>query len=306
MNKNTHSSGARACLAEATKRRRRVRRCEGATVRRCDGAIAYVMSGFSRTAAVLAILSLAASATAQDAQKGPRPGEVETAPIKCWWKTDTTAIRIGERFTVTLTCGVIETSSLKVVAGTNQLDPGAVQLTPFEVVSGVRRQDVVAPPWKYFQYQYPGPAAERRVLWPGRQSSSVAGDLQHRGGRREGRARPRPELHPATASRPRDVARAQRCERYPRCVDRGVRSDRVAPFPLDQCHGCRRHPARLLGGASGARGRARARKRAAAPARRGEAGGAVDGTECMCAGALEAEVGCGQRLDGRRTSLVAR
>ena len=196
-------------------------------------------------------------------------GEVETAPIKCWWKTDTTAIRIGERFTVTLTCGVIETSSLKVVAGTNQLDPGAVQLTPFEVVSGVRRQDVVAPPWRYFQSRVPRPAAERRVLWPGRQSSSVAGDLQHRGGRREGRARPRPELHPATASRPRDVARAQRCERYPRCVDRGVRSDRVPPFPLDQCHGCRRHPARLLGGASGARGRARARKRAAAPARRG-------------------------------------
>jgi hypothetical protein len=102
----------------------------------------------------LIALSLAIPATAQEASKGPRPGEVETAPIKCWWKTDTTAIRIGERFTVTLTCGVIETASLKVVAGTNQLDPGAVQLTPFEVVSGVRRQDVVAPPWKYFQYEY--------------------------------------------------------------------------------------------------------------------------------------------------------
>src|SRR5262245_35587293 len=83
-----------------------------------------------------------------------RPGEVETAPIRCWWRTDRAEIRIGERFGVTLTCGVIETRALKVAAGTNQLDPGAVQLTPFEVVAGTRRDDIVAPPWRYFQYDY--------------------------------------------------------------------------------------------------------------------------------------------------------
>ena len=52
-----------------------------------------------------------------------KPGEVETVPIKCWWKTDTTEVRIGQRFMLTLTCGVIETKSLKVVANTNALDP---------------------------------------------------------------------------------------------------------------------------------------------------------------------------------------
>jgi len=98
----------------------------------------------------------APTATPQGAppQAAARPGEVETAPIRCWWRTDRAEIRIGERFGVTLTCGVIETRALKVAAGTNQLDPGAVQLTPFEVVAGTRRDDIVAPPWRYFQYDY--------------------------------------------------------------------------------------------------------------------------------------------------------
>ena len=93
---------------------------------------------------------------ARDAQASEpaRPGEVETAPIRCWWKTDTAEIRVGQRFGLTLTCSVIETRSLKVIPGTNQLDPGAIQLTPFEVVSGTRREDIVSPPWRYFQFEY--------------------------------------------------------------------------------------------------------------------------------------------------------
>ena len=83
-----------------------------------------------------------------------RPGEVQTDPIKCWWKADTTEVKIGQRFTVTLTCGVIETPSQKVIANTQALDPGAVQITPFEVVSGVRHEDILSPPWRYFQYEY--------------------------------------------------------------------------------------------------------------------------------------------------------
>ena len=35
-----------------------------------------------------------------------------------------------------------------------QLDPGAVQLSPFEVVGGTRHEDIQAPPWRYFQYDY--------------------------------------------------------------------------------------------------------------------------------------------------------
>ena len=92
--------------------------------------------------------------TAGAQQAGPRPGEVETAPIRCWWKTDRTSIRVGERFGLTLTCSVIETRSVTVVPTLTQLDPGALQIPPFEVVGGSRRDDVVAAPWRYIQYEY--------------------------------------------------------------------------------------------------------------------------------------------------------
>jgi hypothetical protein len=94
-----------------------------------------------------------AQAPAQS-KKAPRAGEVESDPIRCWWKADRSAIRVGERFTLLLTCGVVETSSIKVVPAVNQLEPGAVSLTPFEAVAGPRHEDVVVPPWRYIQYEY--------------------------------------------------------------------------------------------------------------------------------------------------------
>jgi hypothetical protein len=88
----------------------------------------------------------------------PRPGEVETEPIRCWWKTDRTSVRVGERFGLVLTCGAIETgpesSRVAVTIQSSQLEGGAVQLTPFEVVSAVRRNDVVAAPWRYLEFEY--------------------------------------------------------------------------------------------------------------------------------------------------------
>ena len=95
-----------------------------------------------------------APALAQTAAAAPRAGEVASDPIRCWWKTDRTAVRVGERFGLVLTCGVIETETIAVVPVFNQLEPGALSLTPFEVVTGVRRDDVVAPPWRYIQFEY--------------------------------------------------------------------------------------------------------------------------------------------------------
>jgi hypothetical protein len=79
---------------------------------------------------------------------------VESDPIKCWWKADRTAVRVGERFNLVLTCGVIEAGPVTVVPAANQLEPGAIQVTPFEVVSGARRDDIVAAPWRYLQFEY--------------------------------------------------------------------------------------------------------------------------------------------------------
>jgi hypothetical protein len=82
------------------------------------------------------------------------PDQIETDPIRCWWKTDRGAVRVGERFTLALTCGVIETPTIKVVPTLTQIDPGALQIPPFEVVSGRRADDIVSPPRRYFQYEY--------------------------------------------------------------------------------------------------------------------------------------------------------
>jgi hypothetical protein len=109
----------------------------------------------TRTAAALLLVATTAAALAAQARTGgPRPGEIETAPIRCWWKTDRTSIRVGERFALTLTCAVIETRTVTVVPTLTQIDPGALQIPPFEVVGGSRRDDVVAPPWRYIQYEY--------------------------------------------------------------------------------------------------------------------------------------------------------
>src|SRR4030095_14354692 len=84
----------------------------------------------------------------------PRAGQVESDPIRCWWKTDRTSVRVGEAFGLTLTCGVIETGPIAGVAALAQLEGGAIQLTPFEVVSATRRADVVTRPWRYVQFDY--------------------------------------------------------------------------------------------------------------------------------------------------------
>ena len=117
----------------------------------------------TRTLPLFLLLALAAPVAAQTpkASSAPKPftqtrepGDVETDPIKCFWKTDRSAVVVGERFTVVLTCGVIETDKIKAVPDFNQLEPTTIGLQPFEVVKGVRHEDVKNAPWRYIQYEY--------------------------------------------------------------------------------------------------------------------------------------------------------
>ena len=48
----------------------------------------------------------------------------------------------------------METAAVKVVPDLNQLEPTTVQLQPFEVVKGVRHEDIRTPPLRYIQYEY--------------------------------------------------------------------------------------------------------------------------------------------------------
>ncbi|HXI30835.1 MAG TPA: hypothetical protein VNG89_20500, partial [Vicinamibacterales bacterium] len=70
--------------------------------------------------AVLVVLLLAATSplAAQD---------VQTDPLQCWWRTSAGAVRVGEPFSVVLTCAVLETDAATVVADQSRLEPSVVQ-----------------------------------------------------------------------------------------------------------------------------------------------------------------------------------
>lgn len=99
--------------------------------------------------------SLASAAASQAPGPASAPAaDADPEPIACWWKTDKAAVRVGQPFTLTLTCGVVDTPQASVVVDVQRLDASAVELAPFEVVGVTRHHDVEAPPRRYFQYSY--------------------------------------------------------------------------------------------------------------------------------------------------------
>lgn len=107
-------------------------------------------------AASACVVTLAVQAAGQPPAPSTPAGQtgVESDPITCWWRTDKSAVRVGEPFSVDLTCGVIDTNQVRVTVDESRLDPAALELAPFEVLDGTRHRDIDAPPWRYFQYTY--------------------------------------------------------------------------------------------------------------------------------------------------------
>src|SRR5436190_20893681 len=103
---------------------------------------------------LLLAVALLLPSTAAMAQTPPPPTEVAVSPIQCWWKTDRSAVRVGEQFQLTLTCAVLDTDKVKVVVDESSLAPTALHLVPFEIVSGTRFRDIFNSPRRFFQYQY--------------------------------------------------------------------------------------------------------------------------------------------------------
>ena len=95
-----------------------------------------------------AALSVAAQSPTPAASAGT------TGLLNCWWKTDKSAVHVAEPFGLTLTCRVMETDRMKVVPNLAEIEPTAIELTPFEVLEGTRHEDIVVPPWRYVQYVY--------------------------------------------------------------------------------------------------------------------------------------------------------
>jgi hypothetical protein len=93
--------------------------------------------------AMLSALVLATPAVAQSVD-----------PIRCWWQSSTGAITIGESFTVILTCAVIETDSMQVVADESRLGVASIQMAPFEILGGSHPADAHRQQRRFFQYHY--------------------------------------------------------------------------------------------------------------------------------------------------------
>jgi hypothetical protein len=79
---------------------------------------------------------------------------VETDPIRCWWRTSAAGVRVGEPFSVVLTCAVVETDAVTVVPNQAELAPNALQLPPFDVLGGSHPNDLRTTDHRFFQYEY--------------------------------------------------------------------------------------------------------------------------------------------------------
>ena len=79
---------------------------------------------------------------------------VQTDPLQCWWRTSSGAVRVGEPFTVVLTCAVLETDEVTVVPDQTRLEPSVVQFAPFEVLGGSHGADLRSDQRRFFQYEY--------------------------------------------------------------------------------------------------------------------------------------------------------
>ena len=90
------------------------------------------------------------SAIAQPAQTQ----NVEVDPVQCWWRTSTPSVRVGEPFTIHLTCSALETEAATAVIDRSRLGTAAVQFPPFEVTGGTQSADYVTAGRRFMQYHY--------------------------------------------------------------------------------------------------------------------------------------------------------
>lgn len=94
---------------------------------------------------VLWLAGLAGAARAQG---------VATDPLQCWWRSSAGGVRVGETFSLVLTCAVVETDTVKVVPDQAPLDPKVIQFPPFEVTGGAHAADLRTDDHRFFQYAY--------------------------------------------------------------------------------------------------------------------------------------------------------
>lgn len=103
----------------------------------------------------------AATATAAGAGASAAAGAAGVAyaadavePITCWWRTSAGSVRVGQPFSVFLTCAVAETEAMRVRVDDSRLDPTVLQLPPFDVIGGRRAEDLTSDGRRFLQFEY--------------------------------------------------------------------------------------------------------------------------------------------------------
>jgi hypothetical protein len=84
----------------------------------------------------------------------PATQDVEVEPVTCWWRSSVSAVRVGQPFSVILTCSALETDAVKAVIDRGRLASAAVQLPPYEVTGGRQSDDIVTASRRFMQYEY--------------------------------------------------------------------------------------------------------------------------------------------------------
>ena len=90
----------------------------------------------------------------------PRIGQSpdsEVAPsdlIRCWRRTTASAVRVGEPFTLVVTCTFLDSGSTIVVPDETKLDPATVPVAPFEVLATRRASSVKSADHRFLQIEY--------------------------------------------------------------------------------------------------------------------------------------------------------
>lgn len=106
---------------------------------------------------LLTLTTVSIPAWAQAPPTAPAPGtitNVEVDPIRCWWRTSSGAVRVGENFDLALTCAVLESDAVTVVPDESHLGAAVVAMAPFEVVNGTPVNNLHSGLRRFFQYQY--------------------------------------------------------------------------------------------------------------------------------------------------------
>ena len=94
------------------------------------------------------------SAPARAAVAQPAGAREPTDALRCWRRIDPGSVRVGEHFTMTLTCRVVETDRARAVPDLAGLEPEALDVPPFDVLRGERFADVRTGSGRLLQYHY--------------------------------------------------------------------------------------------------------------------------------------------------------